>query len=212
MRIDRRELGKHYASLNDEELLSLKRDDLTETAQIIYDLEIVGRGLKEKLSTKKEIDETLATFRDIDSQIENESPGLSMLQDGVCACSFTETPGSNAADKASQAQVVLKAAGIPSCLRVTRELEDNDKPSNYDILNVIVPVALFMHAASILDRDFLNEEFEAEWRDQLNMLSDKDLLVLDPAVFCAGLLDRVARIKKAYAEEMARRKLKTRTI
>jgi len=59
MRIDRRELGKYYASLNDEELLSLKRDDLTEAAQIIYDFEIVGRGLKEKLSAKKEIEGTL---------------------------------------------------------------------------------------------------------------------------------------------------------
>ena len=212
MRIDRRELGKYYASLNDEELLSLKRDDLTEAAQIIYDFEIVGRGLKEKLSAKKEIEGTPATFRDIDSRIENESPDLSWLQDGVCACSFTETPGSNAADKASQAQAVLKAAGIPSCLRVTRELEDSDTPSNHDILNVIVPVALFMHAASILERDIFSEEYETEWRAHLAILSDRDLLILDPAIFCAGLLARLARIKKAYAEEMARRELKPRTI
>jgi hypothetical protein len=45
MQIDRRELGKHFASLSDEELLVLKREDLTEAAQCIYDLEIIHRGI-----------------------------------------------------------------------------------------------------------------------------------------------------------------------
>jgi len=76
----------------------------------------------------------------------------------------------------------------------------------------MAPVALALHAASMLDRDFLNEEFETEWRAQLNMLPDEDLLALDPAIFCAGLLDRVSRMRKAYAEEMSKRELKPRTV
>jgi hypothetical protein len=84
--------------------------------------------------------------------------------------------------------------------------------SIYDLLNVIVPVALFMHAASVLERDVFSEEYETEWRAHLAILSDRDLLTLDPGIFCAGLLARLARIKKAYVEEMARSKLKPRTI
>jgi hypothetical protein len=50
--------------------------------------------------------------------------------------------------------------------------------------------------------------YEAEFRTQLSVLSDQDLLKLDPDILCAGLLDRAARIKKAYKEEMAERTLK----
>jgi hypothetical protein len=41
-------------------------------------------------------------------------------------------------------------------------------------------------------------------------MPDNHLSALDPKIFCAGMLDRLERIKKAYAEEMARRKLKVR--
>jgi len=37
-------------------------------------------------------------------------------------------------------------------------------------------------------------------------------LALDPEIFCAGMLDRVTRMKKVYAMEMAKRKLKARRI
>jgi hypothetical protein len=70
----------------------------------------------------------------------------------------------------------------------------------------------FMNTASFLERDIFSEEYDIEWRAHLAILSDRDLLTLDPEIFCAGLLARLARIKKAYAEEMARRKLKPRTI
>jgi hypothetical protein len=70
-----------------------------------------------------------------------------------------------------------------------------------------VPVKFAIHALSILDRDLLNSRFEAEWREQLAMLSKEDLVFLDPVIFCAGLTDKVDRMKRIYAEEMAKRKL-----
>jgi hypothetical protein len=65
-----------------------------------------------------------------------------------------------------------------------------------------------MHATSIADRDLLNDEYEAEWRTHLESLSDKELMTLDPDIFCAGMLDRVARITKSYKNEMERRNIK----
>ena len=212
MQIDRRELDRHYASLNDEELLSLKRDDLTATAQPIYDLEIARRGLDQIHVSKMEGEETEASFGEHDKRIEDGNSDPDWHHDGVLACAFEDIEGHDAAERASKAQTTLKAAGIPSHLRVTRELDARGEPNNFDTLEVLVPVGLMLHAASILDRDCFNDYVESDWRDQLKILSDKDLLALDPEIFCAGMLDRVTRMKKVYAEEMAKRKLKARGI
>jgi len=71
----------------------------------------------------------------------------------------------------------------------------------------MVPLALAMHATAVLDRDLFNEEYEAEWRAHLKMRSDKNLSMLNPGIFCAGLQDRPARIMKAYADEIAARNM-----
>lgn len=214
MQIDRRELGRHYASLNDEELLSLKRDDLTATAQRILHLEITRRGLNQILVSKTEVEETEASFCERDKRIEDGSSDPDWHHDGALACGFADRPGSDAAERASKAQTTLKAAGIPSHLRVTPEpkLDARVEPDNLYTLEVLVPVGLALHAASILDRDCFNDYVESDWRDQLKILSDEDMLALDPEIFCAGMLDRVTRMKKVYAEEMAKRKLKARGI
>jgi hypothetical protein len=201
MQIDIDKLDRQYASMTDEELLSMDREDLTETAQSVYDREIARRRLNEPFD-KDEIHET----------IEDGSPDPDWIQDGgACACTFMASPGSSAAVDAAHARALLQAAGIPSRQKTTRDSEDSDRHSSYDMLNIMVPLELVVHAVSILDRDFFNGRFEAEWRDQIKMLSDKDLLALDPEIFCAGLLDRVTRMKKAYAEEIFKRELKART-
>ena len=213
MQIDRRELGRHYASLNDEELLSLKRDDLTSTAQAIYDLEIARRGLNQILVSKTEVEEIEASFGERDKRIEDGSSDPDWHHDGAVACAFADMQGEHdAAERLSKAQTTLKAAGIPSHLRVRRELDARGEPNNFDTLEVLVPVGLALHALSILDRDCFNDYVESDWRDQLKVLSDKDMLALDPEIFCAGMLDRVTRMKKVYALEMAKRKLKARRI
>ena len=208
MRIDRRELGRQYALMEDEALLDLSRDDLTDAAQKIYDLEIARRGLNKNLPSREEKGVQNGGSPQCDAILQGADPTPDWIEDAIVACSFVSSPGNAATEKASRAQTALKAACIPSHLGMTLEPEAGDGHSSHETWNVLVPVELAPHAASILDRDLLNEEFEAEWRDQLNMLSDKDLLVLDPEVFCAGLLDRVARMQRVYAEEIGRRKLK----
>jgi hypothetical protein len=212
MQINRRELGEHYASLNDEELLGLKRDELTETAQGIYDKEIARRELDRKLSSKTEIEKIEASFREPDQLSEDESVDPDWHQDGVLVCAFVDMPGSNAAERISNAQTALQAAGIPSHLRLRRELNASGEPDPFDTLEILAPVRYAMHSASILNRDLFNDEFETNWRDHLNILSNEDLLTLDPDIFCAGLLDQLARMKKVYAEEMKKRNLKARSL
>ena len=209
MRIDRRELGRYYASLDDEDLLALKRDDLTATAQVIYDLEVARRELKTPDGAGTKTEEVRASFGDPRELTEEDRQDLNWLSDGVCAGAFTVTHEAQAYENAAQAQNVLWSAGIPSHINVTRDLSDGEK-SNADILNVMVPVGLALHAASILDRDFFNDQKESAWRDQLDIMSDKDLLALDPDIFCAGTLDLVARLKRVYLEVMEKRKLKAK--
>jgi hypothetical protein len=59
-----------------------------------------------------------------------------------------------------------------------------------------------------LDRDIYNDEFEAEWKTHLETFSDKELRAMNPQVVFCGLFDRLERAKNAYAEELARRKLR----
>jgi hypothetical protein len=212
MLIDRRELGRHYSSLTDEELLSMRRDELTSTAQVIYDLEIARRGLDEKPADEEEIERSVKSIEGVSELLDSDCPEPEWLDNAVCVCSFDISPGSNSMERASLAKAVLQKEGIQSHLTSVREIPDNGSGSEKTIVNVMVPIGLTLHASSILERDLFNEEHETEWQTQLNAYSDKDLLALDPDIFCAGPLDRAARMKRVYAEEMAKRKLKARSI
>ncbi|MBN1566300.1 MAG: hypothetical protein JXA73_00520 [Acidobacteria bacterium] len=227
MQIDRRKLGKHVASLSDEELLNTKWEDLTDVAQRIYDLEIAHRGL-DRASTTRRIEtteasldagdyQTEASFGADDYQDDGETSDPDWHQSGVVVCGIMDQPGEDAADRISKAQMALQAAGIPSHLSVKRESREAHALSayprdHYDVMEILVPVRYAMHAHGIMDRDVFNDEFETHWRDHLGLLSSEDLLALDPEIFCIGLLDKIARMKRVYAEEMAKRNLKARGI
>ena len=71
--------GRHYASLNDEELLSLKRDDLTATAQRIYDLEITRRGLDKILVLRRRSKKLKHLLASVISELKMEVP----IQTGI---------------------------------------------------------------------------------------------------------------------------------
>lgn len=212
MRIDRQELGRHFSSLTDEELLSMRRDELTSTAQVIYDLEIARRGLGEKPGDEGEIEKSDKGLEGVNELLDSDYPEPEWLDNAVCVCSFDISPGSNSMERASLAQTVLQKAGIQSRLTSVRETFDDGSGSERTSVNVMVPIGLALHASSILERDLFNEEHETEWQTQLNAYSDKDLLALDPDIFCAGPLDRAARMKKVYAKEMTKRKLKVRSV
>jgi hypothetical protein len=204
MQIDPQELQERYNAMDDDQLLSIDREDLTEEAQRIYDQEINRRKRYKKTFTQVHAEENTADFDRKAAFFNDEEEEAPQMENGACACAFTEQHGSDAARTAAKAMEALQAAEIPCWIAETEE-------DGHKTLNVMVPGSLIMHATSIVDRDVFNDEYEFEWRTQLESLSDKELSILDPALICAGMLDRVARIKKTYATEMNRRNLKPRT-
>ena len=61
---------------------------------------------------------------------------------------------------------------------------------------------------SVLERAIVNPEFEAAWKTHLEVLSDQELVGMNPQAALCGLFDRIARVNRAYDEEIARRRLK----
>jgi hypothetical protein len=202
MQIDIEALRQYYRDMPDDQLFSVDHSDLTEEAQRIYDDEIKRRRRNKDLFSHKDSEDGGDSFYSGSSRLEGEEDDPDWMENSACACAFTEHPGSDAAQTAAKAMDVLRAAGIPSRITETEEGE------GHKTLIVMVPGASIMHATSIVDRDLLNNVYETEWRTHLESLSDKELMILDPDVFCAGMLDRVARITKSYADEMERRNLK----
>jgi hypothetical protein len=198
LHIDPDDLRRHYGSLSDETLIAIDRNDLIEMAQPIFDEELSRRRL-----SRGEV------VRDSDGALFARA-GLvdqgDWLDDAACACAFTIHAGVVNAPEAAAAREVLQAAGIP-CEIAVREVErPSEDPPPLQEYCVMVPGGLNLHATSILDRDIFNAEHEANWRTHLEALSDQELRALDPEVFCAGLLDRVERMKSAWRDEIERRR------
>lgn len=192
MQIDRDALSRHYASLSDDELLALDREELTETAQKLYDHEM------EKRQLASAGEEEVRNEPDFLEEDDGAEPGW--LQNASCACSFQAGAGNSPyAQEAEAACEILRGGGVPS--RVVPEHPETGP----DLLNVMVPGALLMKAYSLLDRDLFNEEMEETWRTHFAELSDDELGALTPDILCAGILDRAARLKRIFLEEQERR-------
>lgn len=205
MRIDPEDFRRHYAMLSDEALFALNRSELIETAQACYDEEVAHR--KAALQEPQEPSATPENEVEFDDEFDLDSEEApDWLDEAACACAFTVSPGAEFTPDLAKARAVLRAAEIP-CY-VTLEQVENPPSANRQRSEycVMVPGALNLHAASVLDRDMFNADQEDNWRAQLQTLSDEDLHRLNPDVFCAGLLDRAARLRRAYEEEVARRK------
>jgi len=71
----------------------------------------------------------------------------------------------------------------------------------------MVPGALNLQATSLLDKEIFNPGVETDWRAHLEALSDDELRGLNAEMICAGLLDRIKRLRRAYDDELARGKL-----
>jgi hypothetical protein len=190
MEISQEDLSRHYASMPDPELLEIDANELTDLARQCYDREMAQRHLSEPIESDNGEPEIEA-----DEQV---SPDW--LDTAATACSFQVGTGQRYAEDAERACAVLRSNGIPS--QVTSEHEGG-RPA---LLNVMVPGALHLKAASVLDRDVFNEELEETWRAHFDELSDTELRALGAEELCAGLLDRAARLKRVYREALARRK------
>ena len=199
MQINLDDLRDHYRSLTDDELFEIQRDELTEAAQRCYDEELAQRGLAEPEMSE-----------DAEPELVGESPTVfteqdaDWLADAACACSFVTQPGGTAAEDAGNARDALTEAGVPCQISVVEVAASRDQPPQHEY-RVMVPGALNLKATSILDKEVFNPQLEADWRTHFQELTDDQLRALTPDVICAGLADRITRLKRAYNDELARR-------
>ena len=226
MRIDPEDFRRHYAILSDSALFAMNRAELIDAARSVYDQEVarrkaareeadrqaeekahqyaLGHGSAEARSeavSQVMEQEEFAAADDLDFE---SGPPPEWLDEAACACSFSV----ESSPDLKHIQAVLRAAGIPSYI-TTNQIEPQGVIGRVRSEHaVMVPGALNMHAISILDRDIFNADQEADWRNTLAGLTDGELRMLNPDVFCAGLLDRAARLKKAYEDEMTQRHMR----
>jgi hypothetical protein len=210
LRIDVEGLRRHYESLSDEALLELDRSQLVEMAQKIYDEEIGRRDLDLDAEVLGTVGPDEEGAGDDAGEWEAGGDGApDWLEDAACACAFTMHPGHPDTTEVEEACAALRDARIP-CHVVVNDIPapGGGRHAAQQEYCVMVPGALNLHAASVLDRDLFNARHEADWRHHLATLTDDDLLALRPEVFTAGLRDRIVRLEKAYAAEVTRRALK----
>jgi hypothetical protein len=188
---DPKDLRRHYASLSDEALLDLNRDDLTPVAQHCFDEELASRRL--------------ATAGDEASDLDDAGGGVKIesdwLESAACACSF----GPQDTEDLGQACGVLENAEVPYQVN-SRDMEDS-QGQPYQMQDVMVPAPWLLLALSVLDKELFNERQEADWRAHLEELSEEDFATIRLEDLTAGMLDRVERLKRVYADEIARRGL-----
>jgi hypothetical protein len=197
MPVDSEYLHRHYASLSDEALLAINREDLVETAQKCYDHELDQREL--------------ASGRGV-SRVPGAGDKPGWLEEAAEIYSRADLPGTGAPSEILDARNALDAAGIPSYLDLSEipEKESFRKPPPQ--WRLMVPGNLNLHAASVLERDIFNAELAAEWKTHLQTLSDQELRAMTPQSAFCGLFDRVERVTCAYEEEIARRRLRPESI
>lgn len=218
MPVDLEYLREHYASLSDEALLEIDREELVKAAQECYDDELGRRELTSGRGVRR-ADAQQGVPRppyqaDGKSEVDHEAPGESerpdWLEEAAEVYSRVDLSGTGPASDVLDARDALETAGISCYLdlfEIPEEKSEFQKPAHR--WRLMVPGNLNLHAASVLERDIFNAEFEAEWKTHLETLSDEELLEMTPrAAFC-GLFDRVERVTKAYEEEIARRRLRS---
>jgi len=209
LQIDLEDLRRHYESLTDDELLDIERSDLTDQARGCYDQEMKRRALTEEKEPPPGDSDDFASGSPEAGATE---PEPDWLDTAACACSYFSHPGGTAAESADAARVALEDAGIPcevTVAEVEQEPPNPDPRTQYEY-RVMVPGALNLKATSVLDRDLFNPDLEANWKGHFESLTDDELRELSPDVICAGWADKIARLKRLYQEEVARRKQKQR--
>lgn len=200
MQINLESLRQHYRSLSDEELSSLNREDLIEVAQKCYDEERERRGLAE--TQESELAEGGEEYEEASEEGEAEPD---WLEDAACVASFVSQPGGSAVSDAEAARLALHRGGIPCQLSIAEVAPSTgDQPAQHEY-RAMVPAPLTLKATSILDKEVFNPQLEADWRIHLESLTDTELAALNPDVICAGLFDRIARLKRVYNDEVSRR-------
>jgi len=213
VRIAPDDLRRHYESLSDEGLLDIDRSGLTPVALGIYDQEIARRGLTDTPTKEdgEDYHDSLPAFRrgvdwDLDSDTD-EGPQPVWLESAACPWSAHVHPSVDYVGTGAEVQTALREAGIPSRIVVKPpEPEPPWKPRS--LYCVMVPGELGMRATNVVERTVFNPMAVAEWRSQLQALSDEELRALNPEDCWGGLIARAESMKRAYLDEIASRSLR----
>ena len=207
MPVDPEYLREYFASLSDEALLEINREELVKTAQECYDNELSQRELASGPGVQR------ADGQHDVAGSQHEAPGAGdepdWLEEAAEVYSRVDVPGTGPTSDVVDARDALEAAGISCYLdlfEIPEEKSAFQKPTHR--WRLMVPGNLNLHAMSVLERDIFNAEFEAEWKTHLETLSDEELRTMTPRSAFCGLFDRVERVTKAYDEEIARRTLR----
>ena len=208
MRIDAESLRSHYASISDEELLDLYRGQLSEVAQKLYDEEIARRDLSgaPEEAVYGGYEPAQDGVEELDLEPEEDGPPPAWLEDAACAwAAAMRRQDGGYAIGADTVRTALRAAGIPSHIVVKESVWEPPPTPTYSECCVMVPGELSLRAANVVELKVFNPQHEENWRNHLQTLSDEELGALKPEDFCGALLDRAARLKMAYLEEVASR-------
>ena len=209
------DLRRHYASLSDEAFRAIDRTELVEIARECYDQELAQREPLKKAEGLPRPGTRVAPLEEPELEEDTEEvteeeldagsgDAPEWIEEAACVCTFSSSSGIGATSDAENARDVLTKAGIP-CHVIYRHTDPNLTPTPRAEYRVMVPGALNLEAASVLDKEIFNAEIEAEWRAHFAVLTDEDLLGVDKELLFGGLLDRIERVRRAYDEEVARR-------
>jgi hypothetical protein len=193
--INPEQLRQYYARLSDEALLELDRKDLTDIARQFYDVEVASRKLFD----------TPAESIVVERKPDGYPVDPEWMNDAVCVFSQPTSRGSDGAVEAAGAREALEKARIP-CNLTSAHVDEESSPA-YDESRVMVPARYVLEATVILDRDLFNADFESRWRAHFAELTNPELRAIDINQLFSAYVDRIERVKRAYAEEMRSRNL-----
>ena len=134
MPIDPADLRRHYASLTDEALLEIERDELVDAAQHIYDDELAERGIV------------------LEAPADSAPADAAPQEDWVLAASYLT------AEEANLAHSMLEGADIPCRLAAN----NTSAWTGTGEIRLLVPEKMLIEAETILGAPISDEELAAQ--------------------------------------------------
>ncbi len=190
MKIDLGELQRHYSSLTDRALLALRREDLTDSAQQVYDAEIASRGLRSRV-IRKDAEPEHHDLIEEDLDDLGETHHLS-IEDVPWASDAVPVHVFQYAPEAEDARNILEEAGIPCALA--------GEDTQAFRFNLMVPKASLADAERMLNEKLFHPVFEDTLDRHFARFTDEDLLAVDPELLPASA-------KASFLEELQEREL-----
>ena len=195
MQLDPEYLRQHYASLSDEALLSVDRDELVEMARTIFDIELGNRNLASPPDTRRDQpgvrtppdphdEETDDHHAAVKSKTHGSGERPEWLEDAVEVYSWAVQSSTSQAPGATlDCLIALEAAGI-TCYSDLCEMPQDGSgwPSQTYLWRLMAPVKLALLAKSVLECTIFNPEFEDGWKANLEALSDEERRAMNPEI------------------------------